>query len=153
MLALRSGRRSRVAGLTAVLVTGVLGIGVANASSAKADAINTFTNHATSKCLEYGYTSSNCDGHPAQQWNVHAWADGTRELKNMFVGKCLDDSNQYGLRTFPCNATPYQSWYVIRHNNNTLSLRNEATGRCLDDSLEYGLRTFSCNGMSYQEWY
>lgn len=152
MLASRSGRRGRVAGLTAALVTGVLCLSVTNAPSAQADEINTFHNVATEQCLEYGY-SRDCDDHVAQQWNVHVWADGTRELRNLFVDQCLDDSFEMGLRTFPCNVSTYQSWYVTYSDQGPwFELRNEATGRCLDDS-EYGLRTIDCNGSTYQLWY
>ncbi|WP_322620854.1 RICIN domain-containing protein [Streptomyces acidicola] len=129
------------------------------------DVINTFKNQATGLCMgaypgngtgsDYiGVGTGGCgDGVMAYQWNVHQWADGTRELKNTSYGLCLDDSNAYGLRMFPCNATPFQSWYVRRWNDGTIELKNQATGRCLDDSAAYHLRTFPCNATPYQSWY
>ncbi|MFF4796020.1 RICIN domain-containing protein [Streptomyces sp. NPDC001276] len=154
-------RRSlhRAAGITAVLITTTFSLGVAGATTAQAatqDATWTLKNQETGRCLNGSWGNAHafpCSGSPSQHWNVHQWKDGTRELKSMESGQCLDDSNDYGTRVYVCNATPYQSWYVHRWNDGTLELKNQATGRCLDDSFAYGLRTYPCNATPYQSWY
>ncbi|MET9887338.1 RICIN domain-containing protein [Streptomyces sp. NPDC006430] len=63
---------------------------------------------------EFGVRTYNCLGNDHQKWNVHQWADGTRELRNVKTGLCLDDSPAHHLRTFPCGThsqkSPYQTW-------------------------------------------
>lgn len=159
-----SRRRSlhRAAGVTGAMLAGVFSLGVAGAPTAQAapqDATWTLTRQATdpAQCLtaEFslpGVSMAYCNGTPAQHWNVHTWKDGTRELKSVRYGQCLDDS-LLGVRTFPCNATPFQSWYVHRWNDGTLQLKNQATGRCLDGSAAHGLRTYECNASRFQSWH
>ncbi|MGW2770781.1 RICIN domain-containing protein [Streptomyces sp. NPDC001275] len=155
---MRSHSLRRAAGITAALITGAFSLGVGGASTAQAaDVVNTFKNQATGNCLLSTTTHTvwalPCDGSSYRQWNVHQWADNTRELRNVRDGLCLDDSNGFGLRMFSCNATPFQSWYVKRWNDGTIELKNQATGRCLDDSEGYSTRTFPCNATPYQSWY
>jgi hypothetical protein len=120
------------------------------------DATETLRNQATGRCLDalwlrWYHQTDDCDGTVYQKWNVHVWNDGMRELKSVWSGECLDDSDGYGLRAFSCNASRYQSWWVHRWNDGTIELKNQATGRCLDDSSA-GLRTYPCNALPYQSW-
>ncbi|MGW0748778.1 RICIN domain-containing protein [Streptomyces sp. NPDC002587] len=72
------------------------------------DSVQTFRNAATSACLhdsESGVRTCTCRGNDHQKWNVHRWADDTRELKNQATGLCLDDSFEHHLRTFARSGT------------------------------------------------
>ncbi|MFF4948462.1 ricin-type beta-trefoil lectin domain protein [Streptomyces chattanoogensis] len=150
----------RTAAVTAALVMGAFSLGVVNPSSAHAgtqDVVNTFRNQSSGDCLDvfgvrYGPTTVPCNGNVEQNWNVHVWADNTRELKSLSNGECLDDSDAYGLRIYPCNASPWQSWYVHRWNDGTIELKNQATGRCLGEG-DTGLWTYPCSSSPYQSWY
>lgn len=82
---------------------------------------------------------------PASAVEIAVW-------KNMYTGKCLDDS-EYGFRTYPCNDGIYQKWIVTRWNDGTQRFMNAATKRCIDDSHEFGLRTFGCNALKYQSFH
>ncbi|WP_194236343.1 RICIN domain-containing protein [Streptomyces acidicola] len=153
-----SGRRPlrRTAGITAALAGAAVSLGVATPSPAQAaDVVSTFRNQATNGCLDASLNNYKrtwpCYGDAAQRWNVHAWRDGTHELRSLEGGWCLDDSS-YGLRTYPCNSTTFQSWYLHYWDDGTWELRNQATGKCLDDS-SYGLRTFPCNATTFQSWF
>lgn len=120
------------------------------------DAVETFKNENTLRCIDdsvsYGLRSFGCNGLSYQQFNVHVWNDGTRELKNLNTGRCVDDSGTYGLRAYPCNSSTYQSWWILRFSDGSIGFQNQNTGRCIDDSLSYGLRSFGCNSLSYQRW-
>ncbi|MFF4791618.1 RICIN domain-containing protein [Streptomyces sp. NPDC001276] len=147
----------RAAGSASTLTTAVLSLIMLGATTAHADTTQTFKNQATGRCLHADVTvpsvyAVRCDGDSWQRWNVHVWADGTREIKHVMTGECLDDSNAYGLRKFPCNASKFQSWYIHRWNDGTIEVKNQATGRCLDDSNAYGTRTYPCNATEFQSW-
>ncbi|GLZ33632.1 hypothetical protein Lesp02_58200 [Lentzea sp. NBRC 105346] len=113
------------------------------------DATETYQNQETLRCIteHLGLHSDNCDPSDAYQyWNVHVWADNTRQIKGLVSGLCFDDSGPTFV-TRPCWApsdprSRYQSWYVTRWNDGTIQLRNQATGRCIDDMNS--LHTAAC---------
>ncbi|MCF3179941.1 RICIN domain-containing protein [Streptomyces polychromogenes] len=124
-----------------------------------ADTIQTLRNDATSACLddsEYGVRTYTCLGNDHQKWNVHRWADGTRELRNTKTGRCLTDHPEGNVRPYACDKAKDQSWTVHRYPDGAVELKNQQTGLCLDDSPAHHLRTFPCGTHSgkspYQTW-
>jgi hypothetical protein len=117
------------------------------------DVINTFRNQASGLCLDGGNSNLlfTCNGTAWQQWNVHVWADGTRELRNVATGQCLD-SVSMGVFTSPCDTSTDQSWYVLFWSDGTISLKNQYHGRCLEDNAGYAI-TSNCNASPAQSWY
>ncbi|MFF4578842.1 RICIN domain-containing protein [Streptomyces sp. NPDC001373] len=129
------------------------------ARAAAADTVQTLRNEATSACLddsEYGVRTHACLGNDHQKWNVHRWADGTRELRNLKTGRCLTDHPVGQARPHPCDKAKDQSWIVHRYPDGAVELKNQQTGRCLDDSPAHHLRTFPCGThgqrSAYQTW-
>lgn len=120
------------------------------------DAVETFQNENTLRCMDdsttYGLRAFSCNGLSYQEFNVHVWNDGTRELQNINTGRCVDDSTTYGLRAYPCNSSTYQSWWILHFSDGSIGFQNQNTGRCIDDSASYGLRAFGCNSLNYQRW-
>jgi hypothetical protein len=124
------------------------------ATASAADAVNTFKNQATNRCIDdtsQGFRTFDCNGTPAQNWIVHKWNDGTVQLKNANTNRCMYDSDQ-GFKTLPCDSSTNQSWHVRHWNDGTLELKNQATNRCIDDS-NLGFRTLGCNAGQYQSWF
>lgn len=118
-------------------------------------ATQTFRNRATGKCVEgtnIAY-SNTCTYDWEQEWYVHRWADGTRQLKNVYSGLCLTGQDD-GWGMGSCNSSTDQSWFV-RSFSNGIELRNQRNGKCLDDSAQHGLRTYPCSTtpQPYQLWY
>jgi hypothetical protein len=116
------------------------------------DAVETYGNMATGSCLDdsqYGLRGYACNGGVYQKWNVHKWADDTRQFRNLATNECLYDDG-VTLDTRACNSSKQQSWFVF-HNGDKLTFQSQATGECLDDS-QYGLRTIRCNGGVNQAW-
>ncbi|GLP67025.1 MULTISPECIES: RICIN domain-containing protein [unclassified Streptomyces] len=123
-------------------------------TASAADAINTFKNQATNRCIDdtgNGFRTWDCNGSNAQNWIVHRWNDGTVQLKNVNTNRCMFDSDQ-GFKTLDCDSSPNQSWYVKKWADNTIELKNQATNRCIDDS-NVGFRTLGCNAGTYQSWF
>ncbi|WP_051716396.1 RICIN domain-containing protein [Streptomyces bikiniensis] len=118
-----------------------------------ADAVQTFANMATGSCLDdsrqYGLRGYGCNGGVHQQWNVRAWNDGTRRLRNIATNECLYD-NGVTLDTRTCDSSREQSWFPHK-SGDKVTLQSQATGECLDDSA-FGLRTIRCNGGRNQTW-
>ncbi|WP_326587681.1 RICIN domain-containing protein [Streptomyces sp. NBC_01294] len=162
-------KRSRVA-LAGLLLASALvsttGTATATAAADAAvparalDSVQTFRNGATSACLddsEAGVRTYTCLGNEHQKWNVHQWADGTRELKNRKTGLCLTDHPRGTVTPQPCDKAKDESWFVHRYPDGAVEFKNQATGLCLDDSFEHRLRTFPCGTHSarspYQTWH
>lgn len=123
-------------------------------TASAADAINTFKNQATNRCIDdtdRGFRTWDCNGTNAQNWIVHKWNDGTVQLKNVNTNRCMYDSDQ-GFKTLSCDSSPNQSWYVRHWADGTLELKNQATNRCIDDS-NVGFRTLGCNAGTFQSWF
>ncbi|MEV5572324.1 ricin-type beta-trefoil lectin domain protein [Spirillospora sp. NPDC052269] len=150
---------------TALTVSASLLIGGALAGPAAAgappkptlkDAVQHFGNMATGGCLDdsfaYGFRGFSCNGMAFQNWNVHIWGDGTRELKNLATGRCIWGGGAELSRpsTGNCDASKGQSWWTYSRGDQ-VSFQNQATGLCMDDS-EYGLRMLKCNYNRYQTW-
>ncbi|WP_221889770.1 RICIN domain-containing protein [Streptomyces sp. WAC06614] len=132
----------------------------AAAAAPAADRIQTFRNAATSACLddsEYGVRTYTCLGNDHQRWNVHRWADGTRELRNVRTGRCLTDYPAGSVGPHACDKAKDQSWIVHRYPDGAVELKNQQTGLCLDDSPAHHLRTFPCGSHAdkspYQTWH
>ncbi|MEU7043718.1 RICIN domain-containing protein [Streptomyces varsoviensis] len=147
----------------ALAVSSALLLGGAMASPAMAvsaqpkvnDAVQTFGNMFTGSCLddsEYGLRGYQCNGGVYQDWSVHVWNYGTRQLRNVATNRCLYDDG-YTLATRGCDSSPQQSWWITHHRADSISFQSQATGECLDDS-EYELRTIGCAGGSndHQLW-
>ncbi|MFF4758415.1 RICIN domain-containing protein [Streptomyces sp. NPDC001292] len=152
----------RAAGLAGALITAVFSLGAAGASTAQAatqDSVQTFRNQETGRCVATLYApwayAGSCDGRTETKWNVHQWTDGTRELRSLQTGQCLEDTDIvfHNARVNTCHGTRVQSWYVHRWKDGTIELKNQETGRCLDDSFAFGLRTYPCNASRFQSWY
>lgn len=152
-------------GVTSLLVTLGLSPLAASASSgvvmSPMDVVNTFQNAATGSCLDDnnnpggGLHAQGCNGGVWQRWNVHIWNDGTRELKNVATGRCLDYYAPANLlRTLGCNKTTYQSWIVHGLNGGRIAFENQnARNTCLDDSFQAALRGYNpCNWGANQAW-
>ncbi|MDX6758718.1 RICIN domain-containing protein [Streptomyces sp. F8] len=123
------------------------------------DSVQSFRNDATSACLddsEHGIRTYTCLGNDHQKWNVHRWADGTRELRNINTGRCLTGSPGGKVAPYPCDKAKDQSWIVHRYPDGAVELKNQQTGLCLDDSPSHHLRTFPCGTHTqkspYQTW-
>ncbi|MFD0264989.1 RICIN domain-containing protein [Streptomyces sp. NPDC127106] len=152
----------------AALACALLAAGLATATftteagavpTAAADTVQTLRNDATSACLddsEHGVRTYTCLGNDHQKWNVHRWADGTRELRNIKTGRCLTGGPAGQVTPYPCDKAKDQSWFVHRYPDGAVELRNQQTGLCLDDSPAHHLRTFACGTHSqkspYQTW-
>jgi hypothetical protein len=89
-----------------------------------------------------------CHGRVGQQWNVHVWNDGTRQLRNVANLHCLDES----VLTRPCTSSPEMSWWVKRWNDGTIELRNQANGLCLQDNPNADVSNAPCNASREQSW-
>ncbi|MER5883189.1 RICIN domain-containing protein [Streptomyces sp. NPDC001941] len=116
------------------------------------DAVETYGNMATGSCLDdsqYGLRGYACNGGVYQKWNVHKWADNTRQFRNLATNECLYDDG-VTLDTRACNSSRQQSWFVFVKGDK-LTFQSQATGECLDDS-QFGLRTIRCNGGVNQTW-
>jgi hypothetical protein len=143
--------RKIAAVLTGAVVALVPLVGGAGQASA-ADSVQKFTNGWSKYCLDdtsVALRTHQCNGTAAQKFNVHVWADGTRELRSIQTGRCVDDSVK-GLRSVVCNKSKYQSWYVD-HIGGSIRFRNQYTGNCMDDSPK-GFRAYACNTTAYQKW-
>lgn len=161
-------RAALVAVLLAAAFTSATTTATATATSSDAAApaaalatVQTFRNGATKACLddsaEFGPRTYPCEaGNEHQKWNVHQWADGTRELKNVKTGYCLTGSHNGLVSAEICDKEKDESWIVHRYPDGSVELKNQATGLCLDDSFEFHLRTFACGTHSqksaYQTW-
>ncbi|WP_328929601.1 RICIN domain-containing protein [Streptomyces sp. NBC_00190] len=154
--------KSRAA-LTGILLA--IGLAAATTTAGAAvpagalDSVQTFRNGATSVCLDdsdAGVRTYTCLGNDHQKWNVHRWADGTRELRNLKTGRCLTDFPRGSVSVHPCDKDKDESWIVHRYPDGAVELKNQATGLCLDDSFEHHLRTFPCGTHSarspFQTW-
>ncbi|MFJ4879025.1 RICIN domain-containing protein [Streptomyces sp. NPDC088745] len=84
-----------------------------------------------------------------QQWNVHVWNDGTRQLRTMATNKCLYDDG-VTLTTRACNSSPQHGWWAYE-SGDKVTFRSRATNECLDDR-QYGLRTNTCYYDRHQTW-
>jgi hypothetical protein len=135
-----------------------------SANATVLDVVNTFKNQATARCIDdssAGFRTWTCNSSANQQWNVHVWGDGTRQLKSQATGRCIDDSSA-GFRTWTCwpgsnPSSANQSWYVTAWGDGTIQFKNQATGRCIDDSAA-GFRTWTCwpgsnPSSANQSWY
>ncbi|EFL18307.1 RICIN domain-containing protein [Streptomyces sp. C] len=148
---------------TTVLTGILLATTLVTAPAAKAgslDSVQTFRNAATSACLDdsdAGVRTYACLGNDHQKWNVHQWADGTRELRNRKTGLCLTDHPRGTASAQPCDKAKDESWIVHRYPDGSVEFRNQATGLCLDDSPQHHLRTFPCGTHAqkspYQTWH
>ncbi|MGH3942591.1 MAG: RICIN domain-containing protein [Pseudonocardiaceae bacterium] len=65
-------------------------VGPTVAMTSETQSVQTFRNENTGWCLddsvEFGLRTYGCNYGPHQQWNVRAWADGTRQLRNVATG-------------------------------------------------------------------
>ncbi|MEU8774195.1 RICIN domain-containing protein [Streptomyces sp. NPDC048606] len=150
------------AALTCLLLTGALaaGAGVTATAAGALDSVQTFRNGATSACLddsEHGTRTYTCFANQHQKWNVHQWADGTRELRNLQTGNCLTDFPRGRATALPCDKAKDQSWFVHRYPDGAVEFKNQESGLCLDDSPQHKLRTFPCGTHAqrspYQTWH
>ncbi|GAA2629835.1 RICIN domain-containing protein [Streptomyces vastus] len=149
---MRRNRLVLAAAGSALALSGALGTQAvaADAGGGTILAPQTFKNQVTARCMDdsdRGFRTVGCHGRATQQWNVHVWNDGTRQLKNVATGRCIDDSSA-GLRTWTCwpgsdSRSKNQSWYVHRWNDGSIQFKSQATSRCIDDSSA-GLRTWTC---------
>ncbi|MEV5238049.1 RICIN domain-containing protein [Streptomyces cinnamoneus] len=125
--------------------------------AASAELSRIFVSRATGACLDDSLDKKlrtyDCNGLSYQRWSVHAFPDGTRQLRNHATGACLEHGSA-GLRAVACStaATPPQSWSVTRWPDDAVELRNKATGACLDDATDAGLRALPCNRDRHQKW-
>ncbi|MGW6984870.1 RICIN domain-containing protein [Streptomyces sp. NPDC054932] len=159
---IRSTAKSARAALSGILLTATLATATATSdavSAAALDSVQTFRNAATSACLDdsdAGVRTYTCLGNEHQRWNVHQWADGTRELKNLKTGLCLTDHPRGSASAQPCDKAKDESWFVHRYADGAVEFKNQATGLCLDDSHQFHLRTFPCGTHAqkspYQTW-
>jgi hypothetical protein len=126
-----------------------------HAASPAVDAIQTFQNQNTGRCIDdtnQGFRTWGCNGTPPQSWRVHVFNDGTRRLQSVNTGRCIFDSNG-GFRTVsPCDSSTNQSWFIDRLPGGQIAFRNQATQRCIDDTNQ-GFRTWSCNRTPAQQWH
>ncbi|GHC45638.1 ricin-type beta-trefoil lectin domain protein [Streptomyces cinnamoneus] len=122
-----------------------------------ADLSRIFVSRATGACLDDSLDKKlrtyECNGLSYQRWTVHAFPNGTRQLRNHATGACLEHSGA-GLRAVACAtaATPPQSWSVTKWPDDAVELRNKATGACLDDATDAGLRALPCDRDRHQKW-
>ncbi|MEV4440763.1 RICIN domain-containing protein [Streptomyces sp. NPDC049577] len=130
-------------------------LSVRNSPAGATDAIQTFRNQATGRCMDDttngGFRTWSCNGSGPQKWNVHVWNDGTRQLRNINTGRCIEDTDN-GLRTVICNSSPEQSWWIKVWNDGTVRFQGQVTGRCLEDSDGSGFRTWACDSSPNQSW-
>jgi hypothetical protein len=159
--------RVLAAGLVALLVTSLVGVGLAraatkaSAASVAQDVTGKITSGIAGKCLDNnGARSVNgntvdiwaCNGNAGSQlWTVEA--DATVRIQGM----CLDvkqngTGNGTGVDLFTCNGGTNQQWRVSGS-----TLIGKQSGKCLDDphsSPKNGtqLDIWACNGGSNQVW-
>ncbi|MEI7031547.1 RICIN domain-containing protein [Streptomyces pratensis] len=126
------------------------------ADARTAAATQSFRNQATNRCMDdtdSGFRTWSCNGSRPQLWDVKVWGDGTRQLRNVNTGRCIEDSHTNGFRTVgSCSSAAEQSWWVKVWGDGTVRFQNQVTLRCIDDS-SLGFRTFPCNDLPYQSWF
>ena len=134
------------AGLVAAAAP-IIAVPAMQADAAPADAVQTLRNGMSADCIDDsddGLRMMGCEsGNPHQKWEVRVWDDGTRQLRNVATGRCLDHSNAYGLRTWTCHDpssdfSKFQSWSKAVTNGSPadgeasgITLKNQQTGAYL----------------------
>ncbi|MGQ0777644.1 MAG: RICIN domain-containing protein [Pseudonocardiales bacterium] len=120
--------------------------------TSETQSVQTFRNENTGWCLddsvEFGLRTYGCNYGRHQQWNVRAWADGTRQLRNVATGGCILDTRSIGIGIARCDSTRSQSWYVGEVPDGGIRFINESPNYCLGDDRGR-LVSWSCIGGYY----
>ena len=106
-----------------------------------AASVATFRNQASGACLDSNAKGEvyvlGCNGGDFQKWRVVPNNDGTKSLRSLATGRCLDsngaDTKQGEVYTLGCNGGDYQRWR-IDETGGSLTLQDKATKLCLWDS-------------------